>query len=157
MWKEKSRVFPSRIQSKPCWTCEFSKDLSPFLFIYLFFIHIMIQTMTRKFQMFQAWKSWKEGRTLELIDICLKDSCILSELERCLHISFLCLQQHHEDWPNMSFVVMMLHSESSLLEPKEPGFYVGKKSPSSSKNQSSSTNEITITLLDGRQSSVISI
>ena len=50
----------------------------------------------------------------------------------------------------MSFVVMMLHSESLLQEPKEPGFYVGKKSPSSSKNQSSSTNEITITLLDGR-------
>uniref|UniRef100_A0A7N2MC39 Protein kinase domain-containing protein n=1 Tax=Quercus lobata TaxID=97700 RepID=A0A7N2MC39_QUELO len=97
-----------------------------------------------------AWKSWKEGRTLELIDTLLKDSCILSELERCLHISFLCLQQHHEDRPNMSFVVMMLHSEGSLQEPKEPGFYVGKKSPSSSKNQSSSTNEITITLLDGR-------
>ncbi|KAK4576518.1 hypothetical protein RGQ29_027180 [Quercus rubra] len=97
-----------------------------------------------------AWKSWKEGRTLELIDTCLKDSCILSELERCLHISFLCLQQHHEDRPNMSFVVMMLHSESSLQEPKEPGFYVGKKSLSSSKNQSSSTNEITITSLDGR-------
>ena len=155
MWKEKSRVFPSRIQSKPCWTCEFSKDLT--LFLYFFFIHIMIQTMTRKFQMFQAWKPWKEGRTLELIDTCLKDSCILSELERCLHISFLCLQQHHEDRPNMSFVVMMLHSESSLQEPKEPGFYVGKKSPSSSKNQSSSTNEITITLLDGRQSRVISI
>ncbi|KAF3970372.1 hypothetical protein CMV_005925 [Castanea mollissima] len=97
-----------------------------------------------------AWKSWKEGRTLELIDTCLKDSCILSELERCLHISFLCLQQHHEDRPNMSFVVMMLHSERSLQEPKEPGFYVGKKSPASSKNQSSSTNEMTITLLDGR-------
>ena len=125
MWKEKSRVFPSRIQSKPCWTCEFSKDLT--LFSLFFFIHIMIKTMTRNCQMFQAMKSWREGRTLELIDICLKDSCILSELERCLHISFLCLQQHHEDWPNMSFVVMMLHSESSLLELKEPGFYVGKK------------------------------
>ena len=51
----------------------------------------------------------------------------------------------------MSFVVIMLQSESSLLELKDPGFYVGKKkSPSSSKNQSSSSNEITITLLDGR-------
>ena len=157
MWKEKLRVFPSRTQSKPCQTCEFSKDLTLFSFFLYFFIHITIQTITRNFQMFQAWKSWKEGRTLELIDTCLKDSCILSKLKRCLHISFFCLQQHHEDLPNMSFVVMMLHSESSLLEPKKPGFYVGKKSPSSSKNQSSSTNEITFTLLDGRQSSVISI
>ena len=77
--------------------------------------------------MFQAWKSWREGRTLELIDTCLKDSCILPELECCFHISFLCLQQHHEYRLNMSFVVIMLHSESSLLELKEPGFYVGKK------------------------------
>ena len=87
---------------------------------------------------------------MELTDTCLKDSCIMSKLERCLHISFLCLQQHHEDRPNMSFVVIMLHSESSLLEPKEPCFYVGKTSSSSSKNQSSSINEITITLLDGQ-------
>nr|XP_023916179.1 G-type lectin S-receptor-like serine/threonine-protein kinase At4g27290 [Quercus suber] len=98
----------------------------------------------------QAWKLWKENMPLKLIDTCLKDSCILSEIERCLHISFLCLQQHHEDRPNMSSVVMMLHSESPLPEPKELGFFVGKKSSVPSKNQSSSTNEVTITLLEAR-------
>nr|POF08720.1 g-type lectin s-receptor-like serine/threonine-protein kinase sd1-1 [Quercus suber] len=97
-----------------------------------------------------AWKLWKEGKPLELIDTCLEDSCILLEIVRCLQISFLCLQQHPEDRPNMSYVVMMLHGESSLLEPKEPASFVGKKSPSSSKNQSSSTNEITVTLLEAR-------
>ncbi|XP_030955620.1 G-type lectin S-receptor-like serine/threonine-protein kinase At4g27290 [Quercus lobata] len=97
-----------------------------------------------------AWKLWKEGRPLELIDTCLEDSGILSKIIRCLHISFLCLQQHHDDRPNMSSVVMLLHSEGSLLEPKELGFFVGKKSPSSSKNQSSSVNEITITMLEAR-------
>ncbi|KAL4642601.1 hypothetical protein ACB092_02G031500 [Castanea dentata] len=97
-----------------------------------------------------AWKLWKEGRTLELIDTCLKGSVMQSEILRCLHISFLCLQQHHNDRPNMSCVVMMLHSESSLPEPKELGFFVGKKSTLSSKNESSSTNEITITMLEAR-------
>ncbi|KAK4587115.1 hypothetical protein RGQ29_024015 [Quercus rubra] len=97
-----------------------------------------------------AWKLWKEGRPLELIDTCLKGSVIQSEILRCLHISFLCLQQHHNDRPNMACVVMMLHGESSLPEPKELGFFVGKKSTSSSKNQSSSTNEITVTLLEAR-------
>ncbi|XP_023913128.1 G-type lectin S-receptor-like serine/threonine-protein kinase At4g27290 isoform X1 [Quercus suber] len=97
-----------------------------------------------------AWKLWKEGKPLELIDTCLEDSCILLEIVRCLRISFLCLQQHPEDRPNMSSVVMMLHGESSLPEPKEPASFVGKKSSSSSKNQSSSTNEITITLLEAR-------
>nr|XP_023913126.1 G-type lectin S-receptor-like serine/threonine-protein kinase At4g27290 isoform X3 [Quercus suber] len=97
-----------------------------------------------------AWKLWKEGKPLELIDTCLKDSCILLEIVRCLRISFLCLQQHPEDRPNMSSVVMMLHGESSLPEPEEPASFVGKRSSSSSKNQSSSTNEITITLIEGR-------
>ncbi|KAF3975692.1 hypothetical protein CMV_001063 [Castanea mollissima] len=97
-----------------------------------------------------AWKLWNEGRPLELIDTCLKGSVNQSEILRCLHISFLCLQQHHNDRPNMSCVVMMLHGESSLPEPKELGFFVGKKSTSSSKNQSSSTNEITVTMLEAR-------
>uniref|UniRef100_A0A2N9HE29 non-specific serine/threonine protein kinase n=1 Tax=Fagus sylvatica TaxID=28930 RepID=A0A2N9HE29_FAGSY len=69
---------------------------------------------------------------------------------RCLHISFLCLQQHPEDRPNMSYVVTMLHSENSLPEPKEPGFFVGKKSSLLGVNQSSSTNEITVSLLEAR-------
>ena len=50
----------------------------------------------------------------------------------------------------MSCVVMMLQGESSLPEPKELGFFVGKQSTSSIKNQSSSTNEITITMLEAR-------
>ncbi|KAM4121429.1 hypothetical protein ACB094_01G005200 [Castanea mollissima] len=97
-----------------------------------------------------AWKLWKEGRPLELIDTCLEDSGIQSKIIRCLHISFLCLQHHHDNRPNMSSVVMLLHSEGSLPEPKEVGFFVEKKSPSLSKNQPSSVNEITITGLEAR-------
>nr|XP_023913127.1 G-type lectin S-receptor-like serine/threonine-protein kinase At4g27290 [Quercus suber]POF09669.1 receptor-like serine/threonine-protein kinase sd1-8 [Quercus suber] len=97
-----------------------------------------------------AWNLWKDGKPLELIDTCLKDSCILLEFVRCLRISFLCLQQHHEDRPNMSSVVMMLHGESSLPEPKEPTSLVGKKLSSPSKTPSLSTNEITVTLLEAR-------
>ena len=112
---------------------------------------IMIQIIIGNFKMFQAWKLWKEGKPLELIDTCLEDSCIPLEIVRCLQISFLCLQQHPEDRPNMSSVVMMLHGESSLPEPREPTYFIGKKPPSSSKNQSSSINEITVTLLEARQ------
>nr|POE48950.1 g-type lectin s-receptor-like serine/threonine-protein kinase [Quercus suber] len=97
-----------------------------------------------------AWKLWKEGRPLELIDTCLEDSGIQSKIIRCLHISFLCLQQHHDDRPNMLSVVMLLHSEGSLPKPRELGFFVGKKPPSSNKNQPSSVNEITITMLEAR-------
>ena len=47
----------------------------------------------------------------------------------------------------MSSVVMMLHGESPLPEPKEPTSLVGKKLSSSSENPSLSTNEITIALI----------
>nr|POF09667.1 putative serine/threonine-protein kinase receptor [Quercus suber] len=97
-----------------------------------------------------AWNLWKECRSLELLDTCLEDCCIILEFFRCLHISFLCLQQHHEDRPNMSSVVMMLHGESLLPEPKEPASFIGKRLSLSSKNQSPSPNEITITLLEAR-------
>jgi hypothetical protein len=53
----------------------------------------------------------------------------------------------------MPSVVVMLSSENTLPEPKEPGFLINKCRPegeSSSARQTSSTNEITISLLDAR-------
>ncbi|XP_075651312.1 G-type lectin S-receptor-like serine/threonine-protein kinase At4g27290 [Castanea sativa] len=101
-----------------------------------------------------AWKLWREGRPLELIDVYSDNSWTLPEMLRCIHVSLLCVQQVPEDRPNMSSVVMMLGSESLLPEPKEPGFLIGKNSlgvdSSSSKHQSSSTNEISITQLEAR-------
>ncbi|KAJ1394187.1 putative serine/threonine-protein kinase [Sesbania bispinosa] len=100
-----------------------------------------------------AWKLWKEGRPLELIDKSLGDSCSLSQILHCIHISLLCVQQYPEDRPGMSCVLLMLVSEFELPEPKQPGFF-GKDSSeadsSTSKQQLSSTNEITITLLEAR-------
>ncbi|CAN6557995.1 unnamed protein product [Malus baccata var. baccata] len=69
-----------------------------------------------------AWRLWKEGRPLELIDKGLGNSCTLSEVLRCIHVSLLCVQQQPEDRPTMSSVVQMLCSESTLPQPKEPGF-----------------------------------
>ncbi|ONI12983.1 hypothetical protein PRUPE_4G195600 [Prunus persica] len=100
-----------------------------------------------------AWRMWIQGRPLELIDTCLESSCTLSEVLRCVHISLLCVQHHPEDRPSMASVVIMLGSEIALAQPKQPGFFIEKESHevgSSSGNQKSSTNEISITLLEGR-------
>ncbi|VVA35434.1 Hypothetical predicted protein [Prunus dulcis] len=100
-----------------------------------------------------AWRLWIQGRALELIDTCLESSCTLSEVLRCVHISLLCVQHHPEDRPSMASVVIMLGSEIALAQPKQPGFFIEKESHevgSSSGNQKSSTNEMTITLLEGR-------
>ncbi|KAG5235595.1 G-type lectin S-receptor serine/threonine-protein kinase [Salix suchowensis] len=91
-----------------------------------------------------AWVLWTKGAQLDLID----------EFLRCIHVALLCVQQRPEDRPTMSSVVVMLGSENPLPQPKQPGFFMGKNPPeqgsSSSKHESYSANEVTLTSLDAR-------
>ena len=95
-----------------------------------------------------------EEKSSELIDESLKDSCILFEVLRAVQVGLLCVQQSPEDRPTMSTVVLMLTSDISLPQPKEPGFFTERKvfeqESSSSKVDTCSANEITITLLAAR-------
>lgn len=104
--------------------------------------------------MIQAWTMWKEGRALELTDSNMKESCVISEALRCLHVSLLCVQQYPEDRPTMASVILMLGSQMELVEPKEHGFVSRTASVEaylrSNKNDTSSTNEVTITLIEAR-------
>ncbi|KDP38994.1 hypothetical protein JCGZ_00751 [Jatropha curcas] len=101
-----------------------------------------------------AWRLWNEGNDLELVEPFLMESCHLSEVKRCIHISLLCVQQHAEDRPSVASVVLMLGSKSELPLPKKPGFLVDRSSVErespSSKPVSSSTNEISLSMLQGR-------
>nr|KYP60959.1 Putative serine/threonine-protein kinase receptor [Cajanus cajan] len=99
-----------------------------------------------------AWSLWKKGRAIEMIDSNIEDSCALSDVLRCIHVSLLCVQQHAEDRPAMPSVVLMLGSESELAEPKEPGFYLNNDvgaTPAIS-GDIISINELTITSLEAR-------
>ncbi|KAI9187270.1 hypothetical protein LWI28_026192 [Acer negundo] len=100
-----------------------------------------------------AWRLWNEGKAVELIDQLLDNSSTSSEILRCIHIGLLCVQQGPEDRPNMSTVALML-GEGSLSQPKQSGFFTERNhiesESSSSKQQSSSTNDITISMLEPR-------
>jgi hypothetical protein len=102
----------------------------------------------------QAWRLYKEQKSFELIDESLNNTCDLSEVMRVIQVGLLCVQQAPEDRPTMSTVVLMLTSNITLPEPKEPGFFTERKlfdqESSSSKVDSCSANEITITLLTAR-------
>ncbi|XP_022718013.1 G-type lectin S-receptor-like serine/threonine-protein kinase At4g27290 isoform X2 [Durio zibethinus] len=101
----------------------------------------------------QAWRLWKIGKPLELIDSFLQESCSPSEVVRCIHIALLCVQQRPEDRPSMSSVVLMLGGETALVKPKEPGFLINKKLEtecSSTKIVPSSTNDVSISIVEGR-------
>ncbi|XP_048441508.1 G-type lectin S-receptor-like serine/threonine-protein kinase At4g27290 isoform X2 [Pyrus x bretschneideri] len=101
----------------------------------------------------QLWRLWNEGKPLELIDTCLASSGTLSEVLRCINIGLLCAQHDPDDRPSMAAVVIMLGSETALAQPKQPGFFMEKGTPeagSNSGNQTCSTNELSISLLEAR-------
>lgn len=102
-----------------------------------------------------AWLLFEEGRSLELIDANLSDTCYVLELLRSIHVGLLCVQQHPEDRPSMSSVVHMLGNEGALPRPKEPGFFTKRNlvfevDYTSSSNAQFSANEISNTLLEAR-------
>ncbi|GAB4850679.1 G-type lectin S-receptor-like serine/threonine-protein kinase SD1-1 [Ancistrocladus abbreviatus] len=101
-----------------------------------------------------AWILYMEGECLELVDPSIDLSNNASQLRRCIHVGLLCVQQSPEDRPSMSSVVVMLSSEIELPRPKQPGFFIARDlrevDSFSSKPESCSTNEMTMTLLSGR-------
>lgn len=92
-----------------------------------------------------------EGRSMELIDSSAGDEYNLSQVLRTINVGLLCVQCSPDDRPSMSSTVLMLSSDSTLLQPKEPGFFTGRGSnPSSGSQGTFSGNGVTITMLDGR-------
>ncbi|PON82238.1 S-locus receptor kinase [Trema orientale] len=103
----------------------------------------------------EAWTLMSEDRPFELLDKSLTSSCkSLHDALRCIHIGLLCVQQSPVDRPNMSSVVLMLGSQIELPHPKPPGYFMEMESMkgdySSTKPESSSTNDMSITLLEPR-------
>ncbi|KAJ7948538.1 receptor kinase 1 [Quillaja saponaria] len=101
-----------------------------------------------------AWNLWREERPLELIDECIEENCNLSEVRRCIHISLLCLEQHPQDRPSMSSVVVMLGSDAVLPQLRHPGFFIREhlhgESSSPFKNSTTSINGLSNTVLEAR-------
>ncbi|XP_031120583.1 G-type lectin S-receptor-like serine/threonine-protein kinase At4g27290 [Ipomoea triloba] len=102
-----------------------------------------------------AWKLYKEGEPLTLVDEYISYSYDVAQVLRSIHVGLLCVQQSPEDRPNMSAVVQMLVSNAVLPQPKEPGFFVGRRAifnseSSSGKHATTSLNEVTMSSLDPR-------
>ncbi|XP_028117178.1 G-type lectin S-receptor-like serine/threonine-protein kinase SD1-1 [Camellia sinensis] len=97
-----------------------------------------------------AWTLWTEGKACELLDPLVDGSFPMSEVLRCIQIGLLCVQKYPEDRPTMSTVLLMLISETILLsQPKEPGFYIERKT-SDANYMLAQSNEMTISQLEAR-------
>ncbi|XP_021749848.1 G-type lectin S-receptor-like serine/threonine-protein kinase At4g27290 [Chenopodium quinoa] len=100
-----------------------------------------------------TWMLFRDNKTLDIVEPLIRNPKFEYEMRRAIHLGLLCVQQHPEDRPSMSFVTAMLSGDSKLPEPKEPGFYFERIMPQysvSSTPHSSTHNEITMTLFSGR-------
>ncbi|WKA12276.1 hypothetical protein VitviT2T_029684 [Vitis vinifera] len=102
-----------------------------------------------------AWLLWEQNRALELMDACLEDSCVASQVLRCIQVGLLCVQNLPADRPAMSSVIFMLGNEGATLpQPKHPGFFTERSSVDtdtmSGKIELHSENAVTISMLKGR-------
>ncbi|KAM5588479.1 G-type lectin S-receptor-like serine/threonine-protein kinase [Rosa sericea] len=100
-----------------------------------------------------AWNLWYQGRGLELVDEVLGDSYSSSEVLKCVHIGLLCVQDNATDRPTMKDIALMLSSEKDGPQPKRPVFTMQNSFPHPQpqyEHTNSSTNDATITVIEGR-------
>ncbi|CAN7116543.1 unnamed protein product [Brassica rapa subsp. narinosa] len=71
-----------------------------------------------------AWRLWRKGSALELLDPAFGQRYQSEEVRRCIHIALLCVQKDPGDRPMMSKIILLLSSSKITLQrPRAPGFY----------------------------------
>ncbi|KAM0011303.1 putative protein kinase RLK-Pelle-DLSV family [Helianthus debilis subsp. tardiflorus] len=77
--------------------------------------------------LFSAWRLYREGKSDDLIDECLRTSYSAYEVSRSVQVGLLCVQNRVEDRPDTSTVVAMLGGEGLLPSPKKTCFLCSRK------------------------------
>ncbi|RVW63267.1 Receptor-like serine/threonine-protein kinase SD1-8 [Vitis vinifera] len=91
-----------------------------------------------------------KGKTMELMDACLKDSCVESQVLRCIQVGLLCIQKLPIDRPTMSSIIFMLGNEKAMLpQPKHHGFFIERSSEGDDKG-CYTENKVTLTIPKAR-------
>ncbi|KEH31162.1 putative protein kinase RLK-Pelle-DLSV family [Medicago truncatula] len=100
------------------------------------------------------WDLWREDKAMGIVDQSLGESFSELEVQRCIQIGLLCVQDFAVDRPSMSAVVSMLGSDSTLPTPKQPAF-IFKRSNYETSNPSTSegtysVNDASMTMVEAR-------
>ncbi|CAH9111979.1 unnamed protein product [Cuscuta europaea] len=76
-----------------------------------------------------AWKYWRDGRPLEILDPILGDTYSRNEVIQCIHLGLLCVQEDIDERPTMANIVLMLSSYSVTRPvPHQPAFFYDGRS-----------------------------
>ncbi|KAL0699131.1 hypothetical protein Bca4012_055253 [Brassica carinata] len=71
-----------------------------------------------------AWRLWRNGSPIELLDPAIGRNNQSNEVTRCIHIALLCVQDNPEDRPMLSTIILMLTSNTITLPmPNLPSFF----------------------------------
>ncbi|KAG5384208.1 hypothetical protein IGI04_035678 [Brassica rapa subsp. trilocularis] len=71
-----------------------------------------------------AWRLWRKGSPLELVNPAIGRNYQGNEVTRCIHIALLCVQDNPDDRPMLSTIILMLASNTVTLPvPQLPGFF----------------------------------
>ncbi|BAT94001.1 hypothetical protein VIGAN_08056600 [Vigna angularis var. angularis] len=77
-----------------------------------------------------AWKKWTEQTPMEFVDPTLRGSCSRNEVNRCIHIGLLCVQENPSDRPSMATIALMLNSYSVTMSmPRQPASFLRGRNP----------------------------
>ncbi|CAK9327353.1 unnamed protein product [Citrullus colocynthis] len=77
-----------------------------------------------------AWRNWREGTTLNVVDPILKGGSS-NEIKKCINIGLLCAQENSVDRPTMDTVLLMLNSDTITLPIPSPPANFKDRSPKS--------------------------
>ncbi|KAG2240444.1 hypothetical protein Bca52824_090762 [Brassica carinata] len=70
-----------------------------------------------------AWRLWKNGSSLELVDPAIGRNYQSNEITKCIHIALLCVQDNPIKRPLLSTIILMLTSNTITLPvPRVPRF-----------------------------------
>ncbi|XP_021745627.1 putative receptor-like protein kinase At4g00960 [Chenopodium quinoa] len=71
----------------------------------------------------RAWRLWNDEAVLELVDPSLENNFSVEEVNMCIHIGLLCVQEDATKRPRMTSVVAALNGQSVILPlPNTPHF-----------------------------------
>ncbi|KAG9454350.1 hypothetical protein H6P81_007254 [Aristolochia fimbriata] len=103
----------------------------------------------------QAWELWKGGRGLELLDSSIVGPCPADEIQRCIQVGLLCVQEDASERPTMSSVVFMLSNETSMPSPQQPPAFSIRKAASKAdcstwEKGTYSVNDVTMSEVEAR-------
>ncbi|KAL6844525.1 hypothetical protein ACP4OV_026198 [Aristida adscensionis] len=102
-----------------------------------------------------VWESWNQSKIKDLLDSAVgqPEPELLPELERCVQVGLLCVQQSPDDRPTMFSVLGMLNNSSSQIKPPKRPIACGSRTgspslePGLSTPEASSTRRITTDLV----------